>query len=60
MNNKDTLFKIMEEYEISDSNIISDLDRMILREMKLFTVFNRDGIRSLLNDFKKIIIKKHK
>lgn len=58
MSNKSKLFSLMEQYEINDSKVITEFDNEILKEMNLFGLHSPEGIRSLLNDFKRIIIKK--
>lgn len=55
---KDRLYELMAQYEINNDTIITDLDTEILKELKIYRLFNREGIRSLLNDLKIIFLEK--
>lgn len=58
MESKDRLYELMAQYEINSNIIITDLDTEILKELKIYRLFNREGIRSLLNDLKIIFLEK--
>lgn len=58
MESKDRLYELMAQYEINNDTIITDLDTEILKELKIYRLFNREGIRSLLNDLKIIFLEK--
>jgi len=55
---KDRLYELMAQYEVNNDSLITDLDTKILRELKINNLFNREGIRSLLNDLKTIFLEK--
>ena len=55
---EDRLYELMAQYEINSNIIITDLDTEILKELKIYRLFNREGIRSLLNDLKIIFLEK--
>ena len=55
---EDRLYELMAQYEVNNDTLITDLDTKILRELKINNLFNREGIRSLLNDLKIIFLEK--
>lgn len=58
MESKDKLYELMAQYEVNNNTLITDLDMEILRELRIYKLFNREGIRSLLNDFKALLERK--
>ncbi|MBO5386873.1 MAG: hypothetical protein J6A59_01840 [Lachnospiraceae bacterium] len=58
MKSTNNLYNLMKEYEVTDSTVITKLDKEILREMKMLSLYSTDGIRSLLNDFKMMLERK--